>query len=152
VENPYFLLIMFICHTSSYQCTAITVGLSNTLFTNIASKNIPIFIKTPLIPAHFNLRHLFTSKLDAIPLDEFGQNSATLSPLYTRTSSRNPALGKSCCQALVPQVRHQDCVSACDANANDVNPPADAAIFCSWSSRQDYLSNQAHGNFWIISA
>ncbi len=33
------------CSTSSFQCTAIIVGLSNTLLTNIESKNLPFFIQ-----------------------------------------------------------------------------------------------------------
>jgi hypothetical protein len=51
------------------------------------------FIKSPLIPAHFNKRHLFSRNSIPCPLMIFGQSSAVLSPISTRTSSRKPALG-----------------------------------------------------------
>ncbi len=59
----------------------------------VPSKNLPFFIKTPLIPAHFNTRHLFSRNSVPCPLMNFGQRSATLSQHSTRTSSRNLELG-----------------------------------------------------------
>jgi hypothetical protein len=48
-------------------------------------------------------------ELDAIPLTKFGQNSAALSQLSTRTTSRNLALGEV---QLPSCLRHQDCICA----------------------------------------
>jgi hypothetical protein len=62
-------------------------------FKIVPSKNLPFFIKIPLIPTHYNTRHLFFNTRQPCPLTNFGQISATLSQHSTRTSSRNPALG-----------------------------------------------------------
>ncbi len=51
------------------------------------------FIKSPLIPVHFNTRHLFSRNLIPCPLMIFWQSSTILTPISTRTSSRKPALG-----------------------------------------------------------
>jgi hypothetical protein len=53
-------------HTGSYQCTAIIVGLSNRLWTNTESKNLPFFIP--------QLKASILKELDAIPLTNFGHN------------------------------------------------------------------------------
>ncbi len=101
------------------------------VFNIVQSKILPFFIKTPLVPAHFNTRHLFSRNSMPCPLTNFGQSSATLSLHSTRTSSRNPALG----DVQRPRPCHQDSirsqptrgpmpVPSDDANANAVEPPA----------------------------
>jgi hypothetical protein len=103
------------CHTNSCQCTAIIIGLSNTLSINTASKNLPSFIPST------SSRGIYSQELYAIAPDEFGQNSETLTTFYENI------LKKSCCQAVLVTKAASVPVPSHDANANAVDPPADAA-------------------------
>jgi hypothetical protein len=118
------------CHTSSHQCTPIIVGLSNTLSTNIASKNLPFFIKTPLIPVHFNLRHLFSRNSMPYPLTDLTEFSYSLTAFYENILRKSCSGGSPAAKPLpskfVTKIASLPVLSH-DASTNSSDPPTNAS-------------------------
>ena len=98
IHNVYQFVFLH-CHTISYQCTAIMVGLSNTLLTLSRPRTCHFSSRLPSF-AHFNTRHLFSRNLMQCPLTNFGQSSATLTAFYENILKKSCAGGRPAAKPL----------------------------------------------------